>query len=136
MKTINKLGIILVSFGLFHFLFIVGFFVFNGIPAWINPGFGLLPPTEQGGYAVPAFVLFPFALEFSGIVPEFITEIQGCTSCYPLNELINRLGVTSHYIIGIPSFPLWDALWSVSLYCGIIILVNSNILSRIKKNDK
>lgn len=136
MKSRHKLGIILLSFGLFEFLFITVFFAYQGIPAWVDSGF-LLPPTEQGGYPVPVFVLFPFALEFSGtVMPEFIMAIGDCNSCYPLNDIISRLGMTSQYIPGMSQFNLWDFLWSVSLYSGIIILVSSYFNSKRKRNEK
>lgn len=124
MKTRTKIGIGLISFGIFEFLFILIFFAAHGIPAWIQSGF-LLPPTEEGGYRTLAFVLFPLALEFSGVaMPDFVMEIGNCSSCYPLNDIIRKLGTTSAYIDNMPQFTLWDMMWSLCLYAGIIILTH------------
>jgi len=136
MRTRVKVGIALLSFGIFEFLFILVFFAAHGIPAWIQSGF-LLPSTEEGGYRTMAFVLFPFALEFSGtLMPDFVMKLGNCSSCYPLSDIIQRLGTTSTYIAGLPQFTLWDMIWSFCLYAGMIILAYDYFNSEKKDSRK
>lgn len=134
MKTTTKIGIGLLSFGIFEFLFILVFFASLGIPAWIQSGF-LLSPTEEGGYRTLAFVLFPFALEFSGVaMPDFVMELGNCSSCFPLSDIIQKLGATSVYIDKMPQFTLWDMIWSFCLYAGMIILTHDYFNSKKKRS--
>jgi len=134
MKTRTKIGIGLFSFGVFEFLFIVVFFAVHGIPAWVQSGF-LLPPTEEGGYRTLAFVLFPFALEFSGVtMPDFVQDVRSCSLCYPLSDIIQILGMTSAYIDKMPQFTLWDMIWSFCLYVGMIILAYDYFNSKKKRS--
>ena len=94
----------------------------------------MLPPTEEGGYRTLAFVLFPFALEFSGVaMPDFVMEIGNCSSCYPLNDIVRKLGTASAYIDKMPQFTLWDMIWSLCLYAGIIIVVVITFVSKRKR---